>query len=487
MEHLWRPLYPSIKRMLQDMPILQTWEGRRFKSPSSLRRMTPLALHQGQPIFKDLPEEKYLAPEYDTAHETILDDLGATKINFDDMLRRLEADLLRPTSDLRTRVPSDSWHESCAALLLLSFSSQNHRSVQQRMKRLAIIPLAGGRAWTGAPGISSGGLNEIYFPSTNGVPIPRDISLHLVESAAAAYPKRKDLFRKLGVKECAKEIVFLRIEATHRSPNISIEYKPHFRYLFHFHPQPASLREWIKIPTERGYLEPTSALMYFLSNREYDTQQLLPERFRSSENDIATFVKQDLAELEPSQVRQQDRTWKEWLGLATGALYHPPLVQRAGLFGLEVSKVLSAVLEHNPRKFVGALKEHWEQYRIDAHRVRVQLGECDVPCEPAESFPLQSTYIPTAEIRSELQRLEVQDGFPLLRLPSPTENSNHQEWRFLEELGVRFRMDINFYKLILGHLMERSNTTMDRVKYVYGCVVRLTTVQDQEELRYEDR
>lgn len=63
MEHLWKPLYAKIRELLKDMPILQTWKGRIFKRPSELKFLIPCTLHHGAPIFDDLPNEKYLAPE----------------------------------------------------------------------------------------------------------------------------------------------------------------------------------------------------------------------------------------------------------------------------------------------------------------------------------------------------------------------------------------------------------------------------------------
>lgn len=485
MEHPWRPLYASIKNMLQNMPVLQTWEARRFQRPGSLRRLIPSTLHEGEPLFRDLADEIYLAPEYGEGNSDALNDLGVGIISWADLLNRLRADLSRTDSLYKTRPASDSWHTSCASLLVRLFQSQELNAMQQQVKRLAVIPLREGASWTGAPGVNAGGINRIYFPTTDGIYIPGDIGLHLVEKVAASMNQRRALFEAMGVEECPQEVVFAAIEATHTRANTRITLLPHFRYLFKFHPQPESVRAWIKVPTEAVFYQPTSAPLYFPSDGEYDTQNLLPEHFRTSLNNTALFIQASLVNADRPTVPAQNLTWIEWLERATGARYHPPLVQAKGNSAFELSHVMNAVLEHRPEKFVGTLREHWTEYRPDAHHIMPQLRECEVPCETGTTVPIQATYLPTTEIRSELRRLNAEHGFPLLKLPCPLDNSNHNEWRFLEELGVHSSTDMEFYKLVLENMIERVGMTMERVIVVYKCMAQLASAQHEEDLRYE--
>jgi hypothetical protein len=125
MEHPWKPLHPRIRELLKDMPILQTWKGRIFKRPSELRILLPQNLHGGGPIFDDLPNEQYLAPEYGQRNE-VLKELGVKVISWSELLDRVQADLIKAHSKMRSLAPDDEWHVSCTALLLRAFENSEY-------------------------------------------------------------------------------------------------------------------------------------------------------------------------------------------------------------------------------------------------------------------------------------------------------------------------------------------------------------------------
>jgi hypothetical protein len=290
MEHLWKPLYSKIRQLLKDMPILQTWQGRIFKRPSELRFLLPCTLHHDTPIFDDLPNEKYLAPEYGGSN--VLKEFGVQNINWSDILERLQADLMRSHSKMKSLPPNDEWHASCAALLLLAFENAEAKVEQQKLKQMDIIPLLSGQ-WTASQTISFGGPHPIYFPSTDGVPIPENLVFRLVEAGAASVPKRASLFRKLGVQNCAKEEVITEINFHHQICTASNSHTSvpasHFKYLFHFDTSPDLLRNWLFVPTEAGCLRKASKQLYFLSDEEYGTQQLLGSGCETKKNGPAVI------------------------------------------------------------------------------------------------------------------------------------------------------------------------------------------------------
>lgn len=485
MEHLWQPLYQSIQGLLRTMPIIQTWEQRRFKKPSEVFRLLPVAIHEGAPLFRDLSEEIYLAPEYDSKHFDTLKNIGTANIHWDLFIDRLQQDLVRSDSYLKTKAYSDLWHQSCATSLLAVFNPR-FRSREARIKRLAIIPLIGGNKWTGAPHTGSGSLSKLYFPTTEGVDIPEDVSLHLVERKACLNSKRKALYEALGVEECPRETVFTAIENFHKSHPKTISYASHFQYLFHFHSQPELLRPWIYVPIHCGYLKPIPEALYFPSEQEYDTEELLPETV-SGKDKTAQLLRKDFVAMVGPSVRYQNLSWKEWLERATGARYHPPLVEKApGVLRYKVSKVLRAVLEQNSQKFVGTMRAHWAEYKSDVHHVKSELRECKVPCNSGELFPLQSTYLPTPQVVSKLSSLGVESGFPLLKVPQPIDESNQIEWRFLEELGVHFAIDLNFYEVALSKIVQligQGRMAPERAKQLYINMTEVVTMQDSERLR----
>jgi len=488
MEGLWKNLYSSIQALLKRMPVLQTWEKRKFKCPPQLRRLVSDMIHEETPIFRDLPEEVYLAPEYNHRHYTTLAELGAVCSSWDEILPRISADLVNVNSYIKTRAPDQMWHEACARLLLSPFQC-GYKHICLRIQKLPIIPLNNGRSWTGSPGVSPGGVRKIFFPDNDGIDIPNDISLNLVEKQAATSATRRDFFRKMGVEDCPKETVLSQIEATQKSTSLrTLEWASHSRYLFYFHPQPRSLTSWFYICANAKITRVRpSVSLFFPSDREYDTEQLLPKEYlASNSNGVVALLDKNYFNLVPGTIRRQNLSWVEWLRRAAGAQYHPSLAERFGTGPSNdwvLSPVILAVLERRPEKFVGLLRAHWSEYKHYVSKVSTQLMGCKVPCESGALLPLRTTYLPTIEIKARLHDLEVDSGFPLLRLPSVLDEANQQEWRFLEDIGVSYTIDNRFDEIVLRQMTASKFATTERAVKVYRSMAERSTLQDKEKLR----
>jgi hypothetical protein len=486
MERLWEPLYPKIRELLKDMPILQTWKGRLFKRPSELKYLLPCDLHHDAPIFDDLPNEQYLAREYDKID--VLKEFGVKILGWPKLLKRLQADLIRVPSKMRSLAPDDEWHASCAALLLQPFEIPGCEWVQQRLEQMAIIPLLGGQ-WTAAPIVKFGYHNLIYFPTTDGVPIPEGLPWRLVEARAASVLKRAALFRKLGVQNCPKQIVIDEIRSFHKlyaeGASHSIVPASHFNYLFHFDTSPGLLRNWLLVPTEAGCLRQASKQLYFLSDEEYHTQQLLADGCETEKNGPAAFVRRELVEFESPNAHCQNLFWTEWLREATGARYFPPLVEDPPTS--QLSSVMLAVLEQSREKFVGLLQAHWNaEYESTISKlpwVSSKLGECRVSCESKATEQLRSTYLPSTEIKMKAKELGVEKDFPFLKLPVTLDGTNYRYWRFLEDLGVGHKLDLRFYKLVLEKMRSADSVTAQNVAPVYRCMANTARLEELENLR----
>jgi len=489
MERLWEPLYPKIRELLEDMPILQTWEGRLFKCPSELKILGPSTLHHDAPIFDDLPDEQYLAREYDKID--VLQEFGVEYIDWVELLKRLRADLIRVPSKMRSLAPDDEWHVSCAALLLQPFENPECKWEQQKLERMAIIPLLRDQ-WTTAVPIINFEHHcplPIYFPSTDGVPIPEDLLLRLVEARAASVLKRAALFRKLGVQNCPKQKVIDEIQFIHHlHPEGALHsYVPasHFKYLFHFDTSPGLLRNWLHVPTEAGCLRRASGQLYFLSDEEYHTQQLLADGCETKKNGPAAFIRRKLVEFESPNAHCQNLFWTEWLGVVTGARYFPPLVEDPS--ASQLSPVMLAVLEQSREKFVGLLQAHWNtEYESTISKlpwISSKLGECRVSCESKATEQLRSTYLPSNEIKMKAKELGVEKDFPFLKLPVTLDGTNYRYWRFLEDLGVGHKLDLRFYKLVLEKIRSSDSVTAQNVAPVYRCMANTARLEEQENLR----
>jgi hypothetical protein len=487
MEHLWKPLYAKIRELLKDMPILQTWKGRIFKRPSELKFLVPQTLHHGAPIFDDLPNEKYLALEY--GQRNVLKELGVDNINWPDTLERLQADLISSHSKMRSLAPNDEWHASCAALLLQAFENAQLQVEQQEIKQMAIIPLLGGQWASSYKWLGFGGPSPIYFPSTDGVPIPEDLSCRLVEAGAASVLKRANLFRKLGVENCSKDRIIISINIRHHLQTESTSHSSvpasHFKYLFHFDTSPDLLRNWLLVPTEAGCLRKASKQLYFRSDEEYDTQRLLGSGCETKKNGTAAFVRRELVESESPHARCQNLSWLEWLKRATGARYFPPLVEDPS--ASQLSPVMLAVLEQSCEKFVGLLQAHWNtEYESTISKlpwIYSELGECRVLCESKATCQLRFTYLPSTEIKMKAKELCVEREFPILKLPVTLDTTNYRHWRFLEDLGVGHKLDLRFYKCVLEKMRFSDNVAAQNVADVYRCMAKTARLGEHTKLR----
>ena len=415
MEKPWKTMYTSMVAELKWLAIFETWEHRRFKRAVDLRQLLPCYLFEGQPILKDLTDEIYLAPEYGSAYENALRDLGLEAINWEDIIKRLRMDLVNTNSRIRSHGCDSPWFEAFAALCSLLLASK-HSAQRTLLMKQPLIPLTNSNQWTGAPGMGGGGLAKIYFPSTGTIPIPTDIGLALLKRTATTKTKVKDFYAALGVECCPKATVLAKIRDVHLSRRKELNLEPHLRYLFYNHKRPCDITPWLLVPTDSGP-RGSDWTFYFSSEVPYSTDKLLPRDTRERYGMRCSIISTAMLNLELANIQANNRTWRLWLQEATKARDHPPLI-RMTVWGIELSSDLSYVLEYNASSFLGTLKAHWTEYQRDALQVKDVLKNTAVLCRSTRTFPLQETYLPTSEVLERLQELQVADvSLPILRLP----------------------------------------------------------------------
>jgi hypothetical protein len=484
----WKTLYNSILEELQVRPVLQSWEQRRFKLPSQLRRVPKLMLYDGKPVLRDLPEELYLAPEYAYRHHSVLSALGTGPAKLDHMVQRLKADLSNPEdSRVRTTEPQDPWHTAFTEMFFSAWKepTANLLRVRKSLSTLPIIPLNNRNQWAGAPGASSGSLPNIYFSHTGTVPIPNSLGLRLLDEEASTNSKRRAFYEALDVEECSQELVMTKIEEAHRSKEAATYAVSHLQYLFHMCEDPSSIKDWMWVPLEGGGAVKDASILYFPSEADYDMYNLLIPTRRESLRHLAVYLSKTLVDPELNLVNGDGHTWQAWLEEATGARYYPPLIQANGSTDPSLSSELKAVCKHSPLNFLGALKAHWGDYQHDISEVEHDLRNCKMKCTSSERARLETCYLPTTSVTDQVRDLELPSAaFPILLLPK---GSINREWQFLEEFGVRSRPDLDFYKQALRKIKElRSDAQLEIAKKVYTAIAGLATGRDQEDLRYVD-
>ena len=495
MEKLWEPLYSKIRNFLKEKPILQTWTGREFKRPSELIFLVSSALHDGKPIFDDLTVEQYLAPEYGKENEEVLEELGVMRMYWSHIIKRLKADLTSPHSKMRSLPPNDKWHTSAANLILKAFDNPEATWAQQSIKQMAIIPQRDvlEPKWIEAPQ-RFGSHCQIYFPSTDGIPIPYFFPPIFVDPQSASVPARAALFRKLGVQDCPKETAIKKIIESHQffktaEPHWKRSWwasKAGYEYLFHFHTDPELLKAYLWFPTESGNMWPASDHLYFLSDEQYNTQKLLGGGCENEENGYAAFITKGLLDFVSPTVRSQNLSWIQWLERASGARYFPPLVNSVS--ASELSSVMVEVLERNPEKLVEILQAHWDsEYRFTTQQhswLSSKLGNCIGLCESAERCELKNTYLPTNEVKMEVKELALENFFPVLKLPVALNDENYRHWQFLEDLGVGHRVDLEFYKHVMAIIISLTDDFAQKnVAAVYTRIRNIAQGSQWNELR----
>jgi hypothetical protein len=153
---------------------------------------------------------------------------------------------------------------------------------------------------------------------------------------------------------------------------------------------------------------------------------------------------------------------------------------------------MSAVIKHGSAKFLGTLKARWGIYRRGAAKVEQSIRNIDVDCMSGRRSPLQSIYLPTSAVLSEISKLTVRTiDFPLVRLSDDAlddalDDADTEGWRFLEMFGVRSKVDLGFYKTALRVLKDigRLVSLETATAHVYKSMAGLATVSEYEDLRY---
>ncbi|OCK75451.1 hypothetical protein K432DRAFT_429408 [Lepidopterella palustris CBS 459.81] len=499
MDKPWEDLSEKVREIIKNMPIFQTWQGRDLKRPSELRFLPEYALHDNAPLFPDDPkDEKYLAHEYGEKKNTLEDikDLGVIDISLAEILDRLALDLGSRQPKMLERKPDDAWHTSCANLLLKAFEKSESESEKSRIKHMDIIPFIDSTVgidtlWTSARMAET---LEIYFPNTDGVPIPTDLTLRLLEPQAACISKRVDLFRKLGVRDCPKGKVIEEIRSRHQNVltkkwakeirGVDNNLKNHFRYLFNFDENPKSLRQWLMVPTEAGDVLQASHQLYFLSAKEYHTQQLLGNGRENGKDGLAAFIRRELAEFMSPKTRCHNRSWIKWLKEATGARYFPPLGKKGS--SCELSPIMLDVLERSPTKFLGLLHEYWDveyQATVEKHpQMRQTLEKCMVESESGRTY-LRHTFIPSDEPKKEAEELEVQNDIPFLRLPSALDPTTCRSQKFFKDLHVNTKPNMLFYIYALGNMSDLRCDAKNKVERAYKSLYSVIRKDEENSLR----
>ena len=501
----WKPLLPEIVRLLKETRVLRPWSGGPLKRPDQLKRVPNYCLDEaGKPLFKDLPDEVYLHFGYEFSDfETLHEILAVEELTFWDISPRVRADLDSPYSRWKSSETSDAWISRSATMLMRSFHTQNTAAEIIGLKALPLIPLQDG-SWV------SSASRPLLFPYSEGVPVPTDLSLPLVDPQALDNPVRLTLFTKLGVHNCVPEdVITLILEKYNRWCDISLQSSvSHLRYLYWYLPEDRRnlaktvyLKDQISLPIYRSSITLGKKVMediivddiYFDTDGIYDARRLsMPVKLGSKicPGFHLRYLNQAYIDAVPSHVLRCGTSWEQWLRLS-GVRSSPRLVKWSTHATL--SKFFDYILKWRNESLVGVLKAHWASYKrldgLDTPPVIDALREAAVPTKDGTDAPLHTTYLPLPKLVKLCKDFDVQvdQGMRFLKLPVELDDNAERDWRFLEMFNVGHEANTRFYLDLLrcfAYTHENPSETSSQVLLrIYEAVETHNKADDRESVR----
>ncbi|TVY15155.1 hypothetical protein LARI1_G006424 [Lachnellula arida] len=471
---LWSDLTSDILDTLRQHRILyphdpsQQYEGGIRSLPDKLRILPENYLDDRSrtPLFADLPRrntnQRYLSLHYEQPDVELLRaafllrDIGDVA-----MVYRIEQDLNSPNSTMKDPITDPHWH-SRAADLITFLMNRDPDVVNMIKQRLCIVPLVDGR-WVTAS------TPNLYFPAWSQPPIPQDLAV-TVRPDAASNPSRRTMFRCLGVTEIRPQRVISLLWRFYSQPNPGPNFdmytsKAHLAYLYCHHDQLRSNDTrfsllWLYDNHERRVSCDNLQTIHMPLNDEYGPLELLrsvpdprnPARFVPEY--LACYLNSDYLDRFSPSTRRNGLTWAEWLQKGPGVRRNLRLKDHAG----SLSPEFRHLLRYRPERIIKVLRTDWTTYRREISRsIAGEISLAEVLCLSSHSAVLCTTYFPLPSVMQKAEELGVAQIFPFVKIPDIAEDDTEfEDWRFLDRFGVKFEANMIFYMSVL--LKHREQT-----------------------------
>ena len=450
----WQSVVDTIKLRLAEVRILRPRHRGPLRLIGEHYLLPNMCLDEvGNPLFDDLPGllQIYLSTGYKDEDLEILTTLGLKRLTQSKFLELVKRDLSLSSPLLSSRMKSqhstDGWHTRAAKALNLTFTN-NWVLLFAYTKALDVQPLSDGR-W-----ISSND-GPTFFPTVgNGILVPKDLGLQLLDSKACSNAERRKLFENLGAKKLnAQQEVRPRIVEKYACGNvISLEDScAHLVFLYLTHK--AGFHEYhdIKLHTHQGHCySPNYTDFHFINEDPYSLWKL--SQTQQTEHVVLEgihFLHPRYLKEPPKQTSQHELNWEDWLQ-KLGVRRYTRLVDRRGS---RLSEECVKVAKAFPKKFLGFLRYAWNSEGSGILRNRDALEELVntvVLCKwnEEEARPLRRSYLPLPSLKNQCLRfMEDDEFFPFLYLEEPLlEDGDAATWNFLSEhLQAKTKDDSLFY------------------------------------------
>ena len=449
----WRTLWTLVCERLEQSHILEPWSGCGFYKPSGLEKLSErLLAKDGSPLLPDIEgAEIYLSPKYTEADFQILRRLGTTALHWSKFVDRLDADLsILGGSKWRIMKNNADWRTRICKALSGAFT-ENLPNEQKRLRTLALIPLRDGR-W-----LSSASGTKIYFPKTDGIPIPVDLGLDLVCPTAAENSAWADLLSTLSVMNCPQDSVISSIHKRYNAVNLDnfkiFNAVAHIRYLYWFLPEDhSSLASRVRLANQHGSLLKKDQYLYFPDERgDYSPSKLFKQDDQLPGLPVHYLHEDYLKGIDPDTIHC-GRSWIKWLEEIVGVRRIPELCAK-DLDGL--SKEFQYIVNYRSDRLLGTLRLGWDSYRTQIINVAEgDLRESAVLLENGRRIPLRRTFLPLPKLKQIAAELRIADAYPFIAISELLRDEERLKWMFVKDFQVGIEENLDFYLSALGTLKQ---------------------------------
>ncbi len=474
-----------IKDRIETTPILRPASQGPLRMIHKSRRHRPSHLDaSGQPLLPDIDPGLYLSLQYQNADLRLLDDFGLEATFIVEIIVRARADLVTPTSRMRT-IEDEDWHSRVADLLHVPFANGWASSCRD-VTLLNLLPLRDG-VWT------SSRFGPVYHSKVEGtdLDIPLGLPFKVINPRASNNVSRKRLFDAVGVQHApvsiVREAVLARYDNAQPTLQESVSYL-RFLYLTESLASPPYGYGHLRIYSHRGQLEDAAKVDVYVRDSEdpYGAAQLLrptspgPEAGCGAPGFDVLFAHEAYFQDSPSNSSGDD--WESWLCRVCLLCDWVPLIADTD-DETEITPVCGYVARYRPEKYLGLLRANWEHHGLESMEgdcaIMRELGRVPVLCQgPGLNLrPLSSTYLPIRELVTLCSRFML-DGefFPWLMLETPLDNDTAPaEWSHLgSAFGLGYnRQLLDFALAVLKSIWDSNPRATDlrqpeRMHALYG-------------------
>jgi hypothetical protein len=450
---VWKRIEKKIHELLKDRPVLRGQSHGPLRPVSQLKKVGELFIYDGKPLVADLDDEMYLASEYQVEDIAALESLGLDNMKFSAALPRLQCDLDKgiKKSKFQSTPATDDWHKKTAKLLLFPFGDERKRPFPDGVRKLPCIPLKNG-VWTANTN------GDVYFPRTEGILIPDDLGLRIVDEESSKIPIRKELFIALGVEPALlQDIGTLVLKRYDGDSDITFEKSLNdLQFLYSAHSKNLTAQfgksnsfvvfDYLASPTRCNEVD-----LYLQSDEEYSFEKLIGPVLSTDlapHGWVGSLIHPDYCkriELPHEKRSGSHPSFKTWLQNVVGVLNHPRLVSPKD--PTQLSPVFQYIIKERPEKLLGTLKAHWASYAAAmSTELASTISEVIVPSTNIGPKRLKETFIPSETLMINCGKFVDVQNFPFLKLEN---GMDFEGWKFLKAFHVGIEDNLDFWLQVL--------------------------------------